>query len=307
MSSKIDLGRLERVPLRECWEREDTGFTPWLASEGNIAVLGAAIGVELEVQQEEANVGPFRADILCKDTATDELVIIENQLERTDHSHLGQTMVYAAGLDAVTIVWIAERFTEEHRATLDWLNRITDEGFSFFGIEIEVWRIGQSEPAPKFNLVANPNNWSKSVKEAAKAGHHSPADTSRIAYWASFGKFLEDKGARFKSPKPYPSNWMGYGVGRSGAGMVIVRNQGQVYVYVQTDNWTHPTWYDKLEAQKEAIESDLGFPMDWEARKDRKNSSIGVQLEINASLREDHPLPTLTGGWHGQETTDRRV
>jgi len=285
----MELGRLERVPLRECWEREDTGFTPWLASEDNIAVLGEAIGYELEVQQEEANVGPFRADILCKDTASDELVIIENQLERTDHTHLGQTLVYAAGLDAVTVIWIAERFTEEHRATLDWLNRITDESFSFFGLEIEVWRIGTSAPAPKFNLVAKPNNWSKSVKEAAKAGQHSPADASRIAYWASFGKYLEEQGSRFKSPKPYPSNWMGYGVGRSGAGLTIIRNQGQAYVYVQTDNWAHPTWFQKLEAQREDIESELGFSLDWDARRDKKYSSIGVQLEIDASDKANWP------------------
>ena len=124
MTTKAKLGRLQRVELRECWEREDTDFTPWLASEENIALLGEAIGIELEVQQEEASVGPFRADILCKNTASSELVIIENQLERTDHGHLGQTLTYAAGLDAVTIIWIAARFTEEHRAALDWLNRI---------------------------------------------------------------------------------------------------------------------------------------------------------------------------------------
>jgi hypothetical protein len=289
MSSKIDLGRLERVPLRDCWEREDTGFTPWLASEENIAVLGDAIGFELEVQQEEANVGPFRADILCKDTASDELVIVENQLERTDHTHLGQTLVYAAGLDAVTVIWIAERFTEEHRATLDWLNRITDENFSFFGLEIEVWRIGASAPAPKFNLVAKPNNWSKSVKEAAKAGQHSPADVSRINYWASFGKYLEENGARFKSPKPYPSNWMGYGVGRAGSSMVIVRNQGQALVRIETDNRAHPTWFEKLKAQKESIEAELGFPLDWEARTDKKYAWIGVQLEIDANDEANWP------------------
>ena len=289
MSSKIDLGRLERVPLRDCWEREDTGFTPWLASEQNIAVLGGAISIELEVQQEEANVGPFRADILCKDTATDELVIIENQLERTDHSHLGQTLVYAAGLDAVTVVWIAERFTEEHRASLDWLNRITEENFSFFGLEIEVWKIGDSAPAPKFNLVAKPNNWSKSVREAAKAGQHSPAGAIHVAYWASFGKYLEENGSCFKSPRPYPSNWMGYGVGRSGAGLVIVRNQGQASVFIQTDNWAHPTWYDKLEAQKESIETDLGFSLVWDARKDKKHSWIGVSLEIDANDEANWP------------------
>lgn len=113
------LGRLEKVELREVWKTEASDFTPWLAQEQNIELLGETIGIDLEVEAQEKNVGPFRADILCKDTLTDNWVLIENQLERTDHTHLGQLLTYAAGLNAVTIVWIAERFTDEHRATLD--------------------------------------------------------------------------------------------------------------------------------------------------------------------------------------------
>ena len=161
------LGRLEKVDLREYWKREDTHFTPWLAQEENISLLGDTIDMELEVQGQEANVGPFRADVLCRNTADDTLVLIENQLERTDHTHLGQLITYAAGLDAVTLVWVVQRFTEEHRAALDWLNRITDDDFHFFGLEIELWQIGDSVAAPKFNLVAKPNDWSKSVRDAA--------------------------------------------------------------------------------------------------------------------------------------------
>ena len=259
-------------------------------------MLGDEIGFELEVQQEEANVGPFRADILCKDTASDELVIIENQLERTDHTHLGQTLVYAAGLDAVTVVWIAERFTEEHRATLDWLNRITDEGFSFFGVEIEVWRIGKSEPAPRFNLIAKPNNWTKAIKEAAKSGRLSPADANRVAYWGAFGEYLESINARFKKPKPYPSNWMGYGVGRSGAGMYITLNLNLVSVAVYTNNWDHPTWYEKLKAQQSDIETDANSPLEWEPRLDKKYSSIGVQMEIDT--RDESNWPEIHAWMH---------
>ena len=129
-----ELGQLIKVPLREFWEGEASDFTPWLADEENISLLGDTIGVELEVEAQERNVGPFRADILCKDTLTDNWVLIENQLEPTDHTHLGQLLTYAAGLNAVTVVWIAERFTDEHRAALDWLNEITAEGFSFFGL-----------------------------------------------------------------------------------------------------------------------------------------------------------------------------
>lgn len=148
------LGRLERIDLRNAWLSESSSFTPWLAESANMKLLGDAIGIELEVEAQEKDVGPFRADILCKDTATGHWVLIENQLERTDHTHLGQLMTYAAGLDAVTIVWLAQRFTEEHRAALDWLNRVTDERINFFGLEIELWRIGDSPMAPKFNVVS---------------------------------------------------------------------------------------------------------------------------------------------------------
>jgi hypothetical protein len=150
------LGRLKQVPVREFWRHEASDFTPWLAREDNIALLSETVGLELMVEAQEKNVGPFRADILCKDSLANAWVLIENQLERTDHSHLGQLLTYAAGLQAATIIWVAERFTEEHRAALDWLNEITDERFNFFGIEIELWQIDSSPLAPNFKRSASP-------------------------------------------------------------------------------------------------------------------------------------------------------
>ncbi|MBL8848734.1 MAG: hypothetical protein JNG89_03580, partial [Planctomycetaceae bacterium] len=143
----IKLAELQRVELREAWTNEATDFTPWLALETNIRLLSEAIGIDLEVEAQEKSVGPFSADILCKDRATSNWVLIENQLEKTDHTHLGQLMTYAAGLKAVTIVWIASRIRDEHRAALDWLNEITDGAFNFFGLEVELWRIADSPPA----------------------------------------------------------------------------------------------------------------------------------------------------------------
>ena len=134
MSTK-SLGRLQKVELHDVWVSESAGFKPWLAQPENMKLLGETIGIDLECEAQEKEVGPFRADILCKDTANDNWVLIENQLERTDHTHLGQLLTYAAGLEAVIIVWIAERFTEEHRATLDWLNERTDEKINCFGLE----------------------------------------------------------------------------------------------------------------------------------------------------------------------------
>src|SRR4051794_9072868 len=150
------LGRLLRADLRTAWASEPADFTPWLAQQENLQLLGEVIGIDLELESQEKPVGPFSADILCKDTATGDWVLIENQLERTDHTHLGQLITYAAGLNAVTIVWIASRFTDEHRAAIDWLNERTDQKIRLFGLEIELWRIGESPLAPKFNIVSKP-------------------------------------------------------------------------------------------------------------------------------------------------------
>lgn len=197
MASK-SFGRLESVELRDYWQREDTHFTPWLARPENITLLGETIGLELEALAQEKAVGPFRADIIAQDARSGAQVLIENQLETTDHGHLGQLLTYACGLDAVYIVWIARTFNEEHRATLDWLNEITGEGFHFFGIEIELWRIGNSPAAPKFNLVSKPNEWTKSVKAAVAGGGPSSEVMDLWAdFWAGFREWSSENAPGF--------------------------------------------------------------------------------------------------------------
>lgn len=123
--SSPSLGRLKRVSIREIWKNEASDFTPWLAEPENISLLGDTIGMELEVESVETGVGRFFADILCRETSSDRFVVIENQIEHTDHDHLGKTITYAAGLGATAVVWIARRFHDEHRAALDWLNEVT--------------------------------------------------------------------------------------------------------------------------------------------------------------------------------------
>src|SRR5262249_15877329 len=154
----------------------------------NIALLGQAIGLDLEVQSTEKGVGPYSADIFCKDVLTDHPVLIENQLERTDHTHLGQLLTYAAGLEALVIVWVSGSFTDEHLAVLDWLNGITDSRYNFFGLEIELWRIDDSPMAPKFNVVCQPNDWSKAVRQSAAAAASSPTNFQQLhlEFWTQF-------------------------------------------------------------------------------------------------------------------------
>ena len=200
--------------IRKFWKDEARDFTPWLAREENIGLLGETIGLELEVEAQEKNVGSFRADILCKDTVTDNWIVIENQLEPTDHTHLGQLLTYAAGLDAVTVVWIAERFTDEHRAALDWLNEITAEEFSFFGLEIELWRIGDSPMAPKFNVVSHPNNWQKTVSRISR-GELTSTNQLYLEYWTGLRDFLEQRDSVISPREPRTVNWLGFSIGRS--------------------------------------------------------------------------------------------
>ena len=155
-----NLAKIERVPdLRATWPNEAQDFTPWLAE--NIAQLGEALGMDLELQQIEAPVGGYSLDILATDLNRSRPVIIENQLETTDHDHLGKLLTYAAGFDAEAVVWVTREFRDEHRQALDWLNQRTGEDTQFFGITVELWRIGDSLPAPHFNVVASPNGWSK--------------------------------------------------------------------------------------------------------------------------------------------------
>lgn len=213
---KPSLGRLEKVELRQAWISEPGDFTPWLAKPENIALLGETIGIELEVEAQEKSVGPFRADILARDTLDHHFVLIENQLELTDHRHLGQLLTYAAGLDAVTIVWLAARFTDEHRAALDWLSRATTAGINFFGLEIELWRIGDSPMAPKFNIISKPNDWSRAVREqAAAAGDLSGNQQLHFEFWTQFREYLASRGSSLNTTSPSARHWTNVPIGRA--------------------------------------------------------------------------------------------
>lgn len=157
MTESSGLGRIERGDLRDAWPHEASDFTPWLAE--HISELGDALSLELELQNQEAPVGSFSLDLLARVSGTDHTAIIENQLEPTNHDHLGKLLTYAGGYDANVIIWVAKDFRDEHRQALDWLNQRTDDDTGFFGVVVEVWRIDGSRPAPHFNVVAAPNEW----------------------------------------------------------------------------------------------------------------------------------------------------
>lgn len=277
------LGRLERVKLRVGWPNEGLAFTPWLASDENLVLLGEAIGLDLERATVEKGVGPFRADILCKDADTDHWVLIENQLESTDHKHLGQLLTYAAGLSAVTIIWIAEKFTEEHRAAIDWLNEVTRDDINFFGLEIELWRINGSPPAPKFNVVSKPNNWTKTLagrRSAAGSSELTQTRQSQLAFWTQFRDHVLGHSQRLKPHEPHAKHWYNFSIGRSGFRLSAVRNapayQVRVGLIIADDN--AETYYQLLHQQKEAIEAEMGAALEWHAPANTKRKSIRLTL-----------------------------
>ena len=263
------LGRLQQVDLRTAWISEAGGFTPWLAQEENLVLLGETIGIELELEAQEQSVGPFRADILCKDTATNHWVLIENQLERTDHLHLGQLLTYAAGLDAVTIVWIAARFTDEHRAALDWLNEKTEESVNFFGLEIELWRIGDSPPAPKFNVVSKPNDWTATVAGTARRIETTgitPTKELQREYWEAFRQELLQH-SFLKPQKALPQYAMYLSIGRSGAQLMASVSAREPWIQAAVtfyDSKRDAQWFPLLLQQREEIDRELGAALPWD-------------------------------------------
>ena len=274
------LGSLKKVAVRNIWQTEAQHFTPWLAQ--NLDILAETLDMELEIEAQEKNVGPFRADILCKDTLDNSWVLIENQLERTDHLHLGQLLTYASGLKAVTIIWVSTRFTEEHRSALDWLNNITDDQFKFFGLEVELWQIGDSPVAPKFNIVSKPNDWSRSVGQAARqieTDALTDIKAAQLEFWTQLAE-KQKENSHIRPQKPMPQHWAVFRIGRSGFHMSGLHNTRDkcigVELYINHQN--AKDFYNQLYAQKNDIEAEIGHELIWKELPNKSASRIILYL-----------------------------
>ena len=299
MTAVIPLGLFEPVLLRDAWPAEDTNFTPWLAQPTNIKLLGDALKIELEVEATEHWVGPFRADILARDTdsETDHRVIIENQFGRTNHNHLGQILTYLAGIEgAKTIVWIAEKIQPDHRAAIDWLNENTKDDFSFFAVEIELWRIGNSDPAPRFNVIASPNDWTRSVRSVLSSDA-SVAESHRIylAYWASFAQYLKERAASLYIRRSIKDHWCTFGIGRAGfhINATISKEKERMCVELWIVHDLDKSKFHALIAQRAAVERELGDALSWQELPNKKGSRIalykdGVDATDTARYAEFH-------------------
>ena len=286
-----NLGKLERVDLREVWRNEADDFTPWLAMQKILDDLGDTLGMQIEFQAREEAVGPYSADILCRDIDDDSYVVIENQLEETDHDHLGKLLTYAAHFKASTVVWVAKAFSDQHRAAIDWLNETSAEGTQFFALEIEVWRIGESAYAPKFNMVAKPNNWTKGGR--TNAASLTETRQVQLDFWKGFYDHVSQHGQQIKlTAGPQAKRRMAVGgVGRPGFRLSAVAS-----TYSETRGWNGQElraelrisrgelsgqFHDLLQSEKSDIEREMGGELGWYNPEDTNACRIYSRKDVD--------------------------
>ena len=288
MRTKTNLSKLERVSLREAWRHEAGDFTPWLAEADNLDTLAQALGLsELEAVATEHYVGDFKLDILCTDG--DQQVIIENQLAETDHKHLGQVLAYAAGVGARKVIWVAESFRPEHVAALRFLNENTTDDLSFFGVQVELWRIGDSPLAPKFEVVVKPDDWAKTGREQARAAASaSPTKQLQLRFWTALVDQLAKNASQIRPQKPRPQHWLSNSIGRSGFGLNITANtrDARLGVELWMPGEQAKARFAQLTEQRQGIEKELGFELDWQELPDAKACRIATWLP-DASIEDE--------------------
>jgi hypothetical protein len=280
----VNLSKLEEIKdLRTVWPHEALDFTPWLSQDDNITLLADAIGIDITVDETESSVGDFNVDIFASETGTDRKIIIENQLEDTNHDHLGKLITYASGKSADIVIWVVKHAREEHKAAIEWLNNHTDDSVGFFLCEIKLYRIGNSEPAVKFEVIEKPNDWTKEIKKSESINE---TQQLRYEYWVAFEDYAFKNpifAKNFKKRKPSKNHWLNFSIGSSACHIAVSqikqRNELDVELYISDDT----ELYNSLYENKTDIELISGLSFDWRELPDRKASRIvlekSVQLE----------------------------
>ena len=291
----IELGKLQRVELREVWKHEAVDFTPWLVE--NIDVIGELLGLDLEVVGREQSVGDFAVDILARDLGRDKGVIIENQLDETDHTHLGQLITYAAGLEAGVVVWVSRKFREEHRQALDWLNRGGGASTEYFGVVVELLQIDNSKPAVNLRLIASPNNWSRRTILTTPADDPSG---KYARYQQFFQRLIDDlrEKHRFTNARVgQPQNWYSFSTGTRGFQYGLsFANGGRMRAELYIDfgeSAQNVGALDALAKERSSVEAEFGESLEWDTLEGRRACRIAIYRQGTiedsaASLEEYH-------------------
>lgn len=285
-----ELGQLKKIKVGKLWNNEQYDFTPWLAQDENIAKLGKAVGLELEVENIEVAVGPYSADILAKD-GSNRYVVIENQFGKTNHDHLGKLITYGSALNASAIIWLAEEFTDEHQRALDWLNDHTDEDFSLYGVIVELLQIDESRPAVQFNVVSRPAETIRKAAIKKASGELSETKTLQLEFWTEFRKRLLAAKVVASTQTARPQYWFDVSLGRSGIFLSNIANtyENRIGVRVYISNTIADIALPQLEMDRDAIEAEIGEKLEWDPNPNTRDKIIA--LRRNADLRKRNEWP----------------
>lgn len=275
----MEIGRLKEVDIRKLWKHEEYDFSNWLVENENISYLNEILGLTLTDIKREEHVGSFECDIFAKDETSDTNIIIENQLENSNHEHLGKIITYASGLDANVVVWIVKRAREEHKSAIEWLNNNTSSNVNFFLIELHAYQIGNSEYAPKFEVVEKPNDFIKNIKVNGVKNELNKSQSERLEFWDQFNDTLIERGKPFNVRKATTDHWYDVAIGTSAAHIAInlVNKESHICVelYINDDKKI----YDQLLDRKKIIEDELGFTLDWQRLDNRSASRIKYYIK----------------------------
>lgn len=275
--SAYNLGSIKKVELRNAWKHEALDFTNWLAEEENLRLLSDEVGIDIKLIQTEATVGRFNVDILAEEETTNHKIIIENQLETTNHDHLGKIITYASGIEAKTIIWVVKDAREEHRRAVDWLNENTVDDVLFFLVKIELWQIGDSPFAPKFELISSPNNWAKTIRQSVAGGAVSETKARQLEFWEQFRAYTEEKKSPLKIQKPSPQHWLNISVGSRHGHISLTLNSFDEAIRTELYIPDNKEVFEFLFKQKDAIEKELGMKLEWMELPGKKASRIKIE------------------------------
>lgn len=270
----MKLGKLEEVDIRKVWPHEQYDFSKWLSSEENIQQLSETLNLSLTDIETEKFVGNYRCDILCKDEITGKVVLIENQLEPTNHDHLGKIITYASGLDASVVVWIVSAARDEHASAIEWLNKHTSDDLSFFLVEVHAYTIGDSAPAPLFKIIEQPNDFVKVVKSAAKNAEMNERQMNRFEFWKMLNDAIDNRGKPFNKHKATTDHWYTVAIGSSQCCISIDLVNKDHKIRVGLWIYDNKDLFDELHSHKKEIENSLGFELIWSRLDKRKASQI---------------------------------